>query len=224
MSDFIFWLFSQIIYCSVFQVAFDKYFNKTLFLFSVGPLLPLNITSICLDINGYSLAERLEAALNVVRSSVLCFLLHHGMWEQNQFVQSDSQVVQQWATRGSECELNTDSADDCFKNWATAVLLWSWCIWELKSARGRCGFVSVKLMSPISLRGSQFEDMLVGQRWRLSIVLCVHTQVFGGTVYLQLSLWEISKSSRKGRGAWEDLHSASRVVLLCWDFKDCAFS
>lgn len=34
---------------------------------------------------------------------------------------------------------------------------------------------------------------------------------FRGTIYLQLSLWEMA--GREGRGAWEDLHSASRVIL-----------
>lgn len=51
--------------------------------------------------------------------------------------------------------------------------------------------------------------------------ICVVYEGFWGTGYLQLSLWEMSKSNRKGRGAWEDLHSASCVILLCSDSKQC---
>lgn len=68
---------------------------------------------------------------------------------------------------------------------------------------------------------------MAGWSRHLSIVLCVRLCLlmlcgclcvfvdFGGIVYLQLSLWETSKSNRKGRGAWEDLHSVSCVILLC---------
>lgn len=51
----------------------------------------------------------------------------------------------------------------------------------------------------------------------MHICLCAFVCVrvckgFWGTIYLQLSLWEMA--SREGRGAWEDLHSASCVILL----------
>lgn len=50
----------------------------------------------------------------------------------------------------------------------------------------------------------------------VGVCLCVSERVCevffgGGTIYLQLSLWEMS--NREGRGAWEDLHSPSCVIL-----------
>ena len=56
-----------------------------------------------------------------------------------------------------------------------------------------------------------------------SLCVCVHVFVvvrervcdsFGGTIYLQLGLWEMSKSNREGMGAWEDLHFASCAILF----------
>lgn len=80
----------------------------------------------------------------------------------------------------------------------------------------------------LTVQSGNFLAMVVGQS---SIAkyssVCVHAYVFvyvsvyarvcegfGGTIYLQLSLWEMSKSNREGRGAWEDLHSASCVILF----------